>query len=280
MHWSSLERALGATVIGRHSVSGGDICQAYRVELADGRKVFVKTKAGAEPNFFPCEARGLAWLGQTGALKVPEVLAVESGFLALEWIDTGSPCSDFEHQLGLGLARLHRQGAPNSGAPNWGAPDPNFIGTLPQSNRPRPTWAEFWVEERLRPMLAHARQPAWEPRFERLFQQLHDLLPEAAPARLHGDLWRGNIMVGPLGQPVLVDPSCYGGHAEVDLAMLALFGGCSPELLDAYQQIQPLTSGWQQRRLIYQLYPLLVHVVLFAGSYRSSLERTLERLGV
>jgi len=275
MDWHSLEQALGAPVTSHHSVLGGDICQAYRIELDDGRKVFVKTRNGADPQFFPCEALGLDWLRQAGALKVPEVLAVGAEFLALEWVDSGPPRADFERQLGWGLARLHRRGAPN-----WGGPDNNFIGPLVQSNRTRPSWAEFWVEERLRPMLARARQPAWEPRFEKLFRRLPELLPEATPARLHGDLWRGNIMADSRGQPVLVDPACYGGHAEVDLAMLALFGGCSPEFLEAYQEVAPLADGWQRRQLVYQLYPLLVHVALFGGNYRNSLERSLERLGV
>lgn len=275
MDWNSLELALGAPVISHHSVSGGDICQAFRVELDDGRKVFVKTRHGADPHFFPCEAQGLAWLRQAQALEVPEVLAVGPGFLALEWIESGPPRADFERQLGEGLARLHRRGAPS-----WGGPDDNFIGPLVQSNRTRPSWAEFWVEERLRPMLARARKRVWEPRLEKLFRKLPDLLPEATPARLHGDLWRGNVMVGPQGQPVLVDPSCYGGHAEVDLAMLELFGGCSPVLLKAYQEVEPLAGGWQQRQRIYQLYPLLVHVVLFGGSYQHSLERSLDQLGV
>jgi fructosamine-3-kinase len=99
------------------------------------------------------------------------------------------------------------------------------------------------------------------------------------PARLHGDLWSGNVMADARGRPWLVDPSAYGGHREVDLAMLVLFGSPSPRVLAAYEESAPLATGWQERVELYQLLPLLVHALLFGGSYGAAAERVALRYG-
>lgn len=272
MNWSNFERELGAVVAFRRPVTGGDICQAYAIELASGQKVFVKTRADCDPDFFSAEARGLEWLAETQTLRVPRVLVAATDFLVLEWIEQGQPAADFDFQLGRGLAELHGHKA------DCGLPHRNFIGPLPQSNQNRHSWCEFWVEERLRPMLLRADRPSWEGRFQQLFRELPGWLTDEPLSRLHGDLWRGNVMVDTQGRPVLVDPSSYGGHGEVDLAMMALFGGFSPQVLRAYQQVRPLAEGWQRRQKLYQLYPLLVHGVLFGGSYVQSVEHCLQGL--
>ena len=280
----ALGTALGAAVTAMRPLAGGDINDAFSVSLDDGREVFVKTRDHADPRMFPCEARGLAWLAEAQALPVPRVLAASAGtapgpqFLALEMLRPGRRRRDYEEILGRGLAALHR-----AGAPGFGLDHDNFIGSLPQENTPCPTWAGFYAERRLLPQLRRAvdqgRAPAtWIHDLDRLAGKLDALVgPAEPPARLHGDLWGGNLHVDDSGQPVLIDPAVYGGHREVDLAMLALFGGVSERFYDAYDEAYPLDPGWPRRVPLYQLYPLLVHVNLFGMSYGSQVERALQR---
>ena len=115
---------------------------------------------------------------------------------------------------------------------------------------------------------------------ERVCERLPELVgPPEQPARLHGDLWQGNVMADTSGHPWLIDPSAYGGHREIDLAMLSLFGSISERMLDAYRERLPLADGWRERVGLYQLMPLLVHALLFGGSYRQSAERMALRYG-
>jgi fructosamine-3-kinase len=277
---AAVEAALGAKCERAAPVSGGDINEAFRVTLSDGRTVFVKTNARADVSMFPAEARGLAFLDEAKALRIPQVLAVSSGkagepsFLALEWLESRTPAPGFDERLGRGLAALHR-----FGAPGFGLSHDNFIGRLPQSNRARSTWAAFYGEERLSAQLARAVDSGVASTrlvhaVERLLAVLPDCVgPEEPPARLHGDLWGGNLHVDELGEPALIDPAVYGGQREVDLAMMRLFGGFSARTFAAYDEAFPLAPGSEERVPLYQLYPLLVHVNLFGGSYVSAAER-------
>jgi fructosamine-3-kinase len=272
----AIARALGSAVTGCHAVSGGDINEAYELTLADGRTVFAKTNRSAPAAMFPAEARGLAWLGEAGALRVPQVLAVSERFLVLEAIAAARRRSDFDELLGRGLAALHR-----FGAPGFGLDHDNFIGRLPQSNASAATWPEFYRARRIEPQLrlaadAGLASPAMRRGCERLFAALDDLVgPPEPPARLHGDLWGGNLLVDDAGAPCLIDPAAHGGHREVDLAMMRLFGGFSPRAFAAYDEAWPLSDGHEERVPLYQLYFLLVHVNLFGGSYVSGVERAL-----
>ncbi len=111
-----------------------------------------------------------------------------------------------------------------------------------------------------------------------MYEALPGSIPEEPPAKLHGDLWGGNLLVGPKGEPCLIDPAAYAGHREVDLAMMKLFGGFGPTVFSAYQESHPLAEGSAERVPLYQLYPLLVHVNLFGGGYVASVERALSSL--
>lgn len=274
--------ALGAACKKKSSVAGGDINEAYRVSLADGRTVFVKTNDRADPAMFPAEARGLQWLASAEALDVPKVLAVSAGespaYLVLEYVEPGRRVSDFDERLGRGLATLHR-----FGAPGFGLDHDNFIGRLPQHNVPLPTWHEFYRDRRLTPQFETAARrglvpPELRRAFERLCSKMEDVVgPPEPPARLHGDLWGGNLHVNARGGPCLVDPAVYGGHREMDLAMMRLFGGFSRTVFDAYADAFPLAHGHEERVPLYQLYPLLVHVNLFGGSYVGAVRRALEQ---
>jgi protein-ribulosamine 3-kinase len=280
----ALRFALGAGLRKTRRLSGGDINDAFEVELMSGVKVFLKTNAAAPASMFPAEAAGLEWLRAAGALRVPEVLAVsngredEPGFLVLELLTPGQPQRDFDQRLGRGLAELHR-----FGAPRYGWERSNFIGTLPQRNQAHDSWADFFWYERLEPQLLRAvaaGQASQRMRsgFDRLASKLTQLVgPEEPPSRLHGDLWGGNLHIDPAGEPCLIDPAAYGGHREVDLAMMRLFGGFGESAFRAYDEVWPLSPGYAERIALYQLYPLLVHVNLFGGSYVESVERSLAR---
>jgi fructosamine-3-kinase len=270
---------LGSAVKSSQPLSGGDINRAARMTLADGRVVFVKSNAEAAPTMFAAEARGLAWLGQAQALRVPSVLHVAEGFLVLEFLESGRRRPDFDEQLGRGLAALHR-----FGASGFGLDHDNFIGRLPQTNTAAGTWPDFYRERRLEPQLRLARQaglcsPSLARDFERLFAVLDDRVgPAEPPARLHGDLWGGNLMVDPAGAPCLIDPAVYGGHREVDLAMMRLFGGFGPKVFSAYEEAWPLAPGYEERVPLYQLFFLMVHVNLFGRSYLAQAEHALHSI--
>jgi fructosamine-3-kinase len=277
--WDDVGRALGSAIVERRGVGGGDINDAFAVKLADGRRVFVKTNARAPAGMFEAEARGLAWLADADALRVPEVLASGEGFLALELLAPAPRVRDFDERLGRGLALLHR-----SGPGSFGLDHDNFIGRLPQSNAPHATWAEFYREERLGPQLRMAKDRGLvsrglEKKVEALFGRMEALVgaPEP-PARLHGDLWGGNLHVDERGEPCLVDPAVYGGHREIDLAMMRLFGGFGARVFAAYEEAWPLADGAEARVALHQLYPLLVHVNLFGGGYVASVERAVDQV--
>lgn len=274
---------LGTDVVGSVEVAGGDINRAFRLGLADGRRVFVKTNAAAPAGMFTAEARGLAWLAEVGAVRVPEVLAVgdpvgdDNGgppFLVLEWIEAGPPAADHDERLGLALAALHAAGCPRFGlTDDDGHAADNWIGTIPQPNAPTTTWPEFYGRRRLEPLVRSGVDrgllpPSASGDLDGLLDRLVERCgPPELPRRLHGDLWGGNAMVDADGAPVLVDPAVYGGHREVDLAMMRLFGGFGRRVFEAYAEALPLAAGHEQRVALYQLYPLLVHAHLFGGAY-------------
>lgn len=269
----AVARQLGVEVVASRAVSGGDINQASALKLGDGRTVFAKSNPAAPAGMFAAEARGLAFLAEARALRVPEVIAVGPAakgpsYLLLEHIESAAPRKDHDQTLGRGLAALHR-----FGAPGFGLDHDNFIGRLPQDNGALPSWPEFYAQRRLLPQLRMARDrrlapPALVAGVEAVCARLGELVgPEEPPARLHGDLWGGNAMVDDHGQPCLIDPAAHGGHREVDLAMMRLFGGFSSRTFAAYAEAYPLAPGHEERVPLYQLYFLLVHVNLFGGGY-------------
>ena len=260
-----LAEALGRPVAALRAVPGGDLNDAYAARLADGTDVFVKTRPGAAPGEFAAEAEGLRWLAEPGTLRVAEVLAVGGEWLALRWIERGRLDARGEEELGRGLAALHR-----AGAPAFGGPRPLRLGPLELPNDPSEDWPSFYAERRLAPLAVRA---GLADVVGRVCARIGDLAgPAEAPARLHGDLWSGNVLAGADGRPWLVDPAAYGGHREVDLAMLALFGTPSARTLAAYDEVWPRADGHERRVALYQLFPLLVHAVLFGGGYVRSAE--------
>ncbi|MFI0419579.1 fructosamine kinase family protein [Spongiactinospora sp. 9N601] len=245
-----------------------------RGELPDGRAVFVKSAlaSGGVPHLFTSEAAGLAWLAEPGAIAVPEVIEAGDERLVLAWVEPGDATAEAAARLGRELARTHAAGAAGFGA-SW----PGFIAELPMDNEPVADWPEFYATRRLLPFVRRARDAGQLSAGDAgLIEQVAERLPRLAgpaepPARIHGDLWGGNVLwTGE--RAMLIDPAAHGGHRETDLAMLALFG--APHLatiLAAYDEEAPLADGWRDRVPLHQLHPLLVHVCLFGEAYRGSL---------
>ena len=269
----------GEPVAAARRVGGGCINEGWRVDLASGKRLFVKTRAQVAPGEYAAEAEGLRWLGEPGAVRVPAVHAVAGDMLALEWIDEGTLDAAGAEDLGRGLAALHAAGADGFG---WHAPI--RFGRLEISNESAASWPKFYAERRLRPLARQARDEgslsrAGADAVESVCERIDDLAgPPEAPARLHGDLWGGNVMAGSDGRAVLIDPAAHGGHREVDLAMLRLFGSPGSLVFDAYAEAAPLADGHERRVGLWQLFPLLVHAILFGGSYGASAERTARSL--
>ncbi len=269
-----LETTLGAPVTDTRAVFGGDINQAAVFSAGDAR-YFVKWNTSAPPQMFPTEAHGLRLLAEPGALRVPDVIAqgdAEDGapaFLVLEYIETGRKRGDTTMAaFGAGLAELHR-----ATAEQHGLDCDNFIGRLPQPNTPSPSWAAFYRDQRIGYQMELARERGRLPKHrEDLLTRLMERLPAILgdgdiPASLiHGDLWGGNYLVDANGDAVLIDPAVCYGHREMDLAMSELFGGFSARFYEAYQATWP-TPGYDERRALYQLYYILVHLNLFGESY-------------
>jgi fructosamine-3-kinase len=194
-----------------------------------------------------------------------------------------------EQELGRGLAATHAAGAPcfgsfrAAGGPSVDRPgghgEAAWLGSLRLPNEPTADWPSFYAERRLRPLARLARErdalgASGLAALERVCERIAELTgPAEPPARLHGDLWHGNVLADTQGRPWLVDPFAYGGHREMDLAMLALFGSPSARLLASYLELAPLADGWEERAGLYQLFPLLVHALLFGGSYRDAAAR-------
>jgi fructosamine-3-kinase len=277
---SQLAAALGEEVLGLEPVPGGDLNAAFRATLAGGARVFVKTAPDAAPGAYAAEAAGLRWLGAVGALPVPEVLAVDERWLALAWVDGGGRLD--EAALGRGLAEIHRAGAERFGALPGGG-DAYVLGPLTLPNEPRDAWPAFYAESRLLPLARMAAdRGALDAGGVRAVESVAARIGELAgpaepPARLHGDLWSGNVHAGADGRPWLIDPAAYGGHREIDLAMLSLFGSPGASFGNAYDEVWPRAQGHQERVALHQLLPLLVHAVLFGGGYGTSARRAAER---
>ncbi|HEY7045290.1 MAG TPA: fructosamine kinase family protein [Nocardioidaceae bacterium] len=265
------EALLGTAVVATTPVAGGDVCTATRLRLSDGRSAFVKTRPHAPTGFFAAEARGLDWLADGDGAAVPKVLGVSDDCLILSWIEPGRPSLDTAEAFARQLAATH-----TSGADRFGGEQDGYIGTLPLTNAPADTWTTFWATRRVLPYLKVARDrdhitDGDAAAVEEVIEQIDEYAgPPEPPSRIHGDLWSGNIVWAAEGPAYLVDPAAHGGHRETDLAMLALFGAPHlSRLLEAYDEAAVLADGWRERQPLHQLHPLLVHAILFGGSYGS-----------
>ena len=232
--------------------------------------------------YYAAEAAGLEWLRVESGPPIPEVISVGQAALEIERISESSPSSAAAGAFGAALAARQNAGADAFGVGPPTAPGSGWIADVPMPYGTFDSFGPMYAELRIRPYLKLAREvEAFTADEFAVFEQLCDRLlgddpslvgPGEPPARIHGDLWSGNLLWAPDrdGNPAvwLVDPAAYGGHRETDLAMLALFGAPQfDRIVGAYCDVNPLADGWRTRIPLHQVYPLLVHTVLFGGGY-------------
>jgi fructosamine-3-kinase len=274
---AAIGRVTGAAVRDLRPAGAQHRWHHYRALLADGRAVFAKVAPAGLGGVFGAEARGLRWLGEAGAVAMPEVLGWDDATLVVSWVAAGRPDPAAAQRFGRDLARMHR-----AGAVAFGAPWPGFIASLSMPNdqaAPAPaagdggTWPGWYAACRVLPYLRLAVDAgtlggADARLVEAAMARAADVAgPAEPPSRIHGDCWAGNVIWSG-GSGWLVDPAAHGGHRETDLAMLALFGApYLDRILGAYADEAPLAPGWRQRVPLHQLHPLLVHVCLFGDAY-------------
>ena len=280
------------------AVGGGSINNAYFITTGQQQHWFCKINDAIRfPDLFVLERQGLALLGATATIRVPQVIACEviagKQVLVLEWIEEGLRSDSFWTTFGRQLAQLHQVTGPGFGlsiAPPFdGLSSPssapalplnNYMGSLPQSNTPSPDWVEFFRDQRLEPQIKLAADNGHlgaraVRQFQGLYKALDTIFEKEPPALLHGDLWSGNFLCDGRGHPVLIDPAVYYGHRSMDLAMTTLFGGFERPFYEAYAWHYPFPPNYRQQWDICNLYPLLIHLNLFGASYLGNILHTI-----
>lgn len=278
-------KSCGLTVLSSQPLSGGMINQAARLETTNG-PFFIKLNVQAPPALFEREVEGLRAIKGTNTVPVPEVFHFAEAqkevpaFLILEWIPGAPPGLEFTRRFAEDLANLHQTLVPDF----FGWHSDNFLGELPQINTKEKSWPRFYGECRLKPQLSLARArkllPAHrEKLLDAILNNVDDLLGdfEPRPTLLHGDLWSGNFIS--MGKhAVVIDPAVYYGEREMEIAFIELFGGFPPDFVATYNQILPLQKGYEKRRFVHQLYPLLVHLNHFGETYGARLDNTCRQI--
>lgn len=258
----------------KKSISGGDINESYQLNLSNGKSIFMKQNSKTNIDFFQQEIKGLQTIQSTDSISVPEVYGYgidgNHSFLLMENIEAGKKIKDYWIVFAQELAEMHRFKFNH----NFGFVDDNYIGASKQINTSCDSWIRFFKEYRLKPQIQWTKAYFSNQEIEKLYllyDHMQDLLIEPIqPSLIHGDLWAGNYITGYDGKAWLIDPACYVGHAEADIAMTELFGGYPAEFYEAYKKIGILQPGYERRRDLYNLYHLLNHVHLFGYSYVSS----------
>jgi fructosamine-3-kinase len=285
--FASAAECLGTRLTESEPCAGGDINAAWKLTLTDDREIFLKSRPDAPLEEFQMEAAGLRWLAEAGTILVPAVLGVVEQpvpALMLEWVEPGGRLdANGEEEFGRGLAGIHRIEATRYGQLPEGAPDrslhvgPVDLGRCVEADSGRgfgPCYAAR-LEGLVRQAINVGRIDTEAARqITTLCARIDQIAGVAEPPALtHGDLWSGNLLVTEGGRPCLVDPAAHAAHREMDLAMLALFGAPSDRFLAAYKEEFPLEPDFRQRVELWQVQPLLIHAILFGGSYGAAAAR-------
>ncbi|MGB5941716.1 MAG: fructosamine kinase family protein [Leeuwenhoekiella sp.] len=265
-----LENSLNAKILQAKPLTGGDINEALLLTTAAGNRVIKLNDKDKFPKMFAREAEGLQLLATTKTFQVPEVHLhgewEHQSYLVMEYIPQGREKDDFWALFGKNLAKLHR----NSRS-QFGLHYDNYIGSLPQYNTAKTDAAEFYITQRLEPQFKIAAEGGYSfDNISAFYKKTEAIIPKEPSGLIHGDLWSGNYLVNTLGEPALIDPAVSFAPREMDIGLMHLFGGFDESLYDSYNQIYPLSDGWQERTKLWQLYYVLVHVNLFGGGYYAS----------
>lgn len=262
------------------SVGGGCINETHKISFAN-QLFFCKINSATKfPHLFHKEASGLRLIAQQNLIKVPGVIdCFETNgqqVLLLQWIHEGERTEGFWKKFGEQLAALHQVSNEH-----FGLNEDNYMGSVPQSNQPVDNWIDFFIQQRLQPLIdkclkQNLLSSKHQTQFENLYKQLPSIFDqEQKPSLLHGDLWSGNFMCSQNEEPVLIDTAVYFGHPSIDLGMTTLFGGFHAAFYEAYNYHSPFPSNNKEQWEVCNLYPLLIHLLLFGRSYLSAIERTL-----
>jgi fructosamine-3-kinase len=264
-------------IVSSQSVGGGCINAGARLKTESGRPFFLKTNPRAPEAMFKREAEGLEALRVEEGPKVPVPFIHGNTFILLEDLQPAPPKQNYWETFGRQLAALHRRTSPQ-----FGFEHDNYIGSTPQPNPWTESGTTFFKQSRLlfQAKLALKRDLLDSEnlkRVEKLADQLDDLIPPQPASLIHGDLWSGNAISGSAGEPALIDPATHFGWAEAELGMTSLFGRFPTRFYAAYEEVNPLSSGWQDRLPIYNLYHLLNHLNLFGKGYLGQVKSILNR---
>jgi fructosamine-3-kinase len=261
-------------------IAAGNHNQGVRLETNEGI-FFLKINFDHERNILAKESEGLQKLQKSTFLKIPQTFGHgrigDYNYLLSEFIPSTRHQLDYWEELGLGLAHLHL-----NHSREFGLDSDNYIASLSQKNHFTENWLDFFIEQRLEPMLGMAYFDKLIPidflkKFQAIYSHLESLFPKEKPSLLHGDLWSGNVICDQDGKPCLIDPAIYYGHREMDLAFSRLFGGFDSRFYEAYESILPLEPDFESRMGVYNLYPLLVHLNLFGTAYLPGIEKIVKR---
>jgi fructosamine-3-kinase len=269
------------SILALEPIHGGDINQSYLVKTSEGDYFLKSNSDSFGKDMLEKEAKGLLLILEAGCMRVPQPVFYgefrHQIYLVMEFLKRGMRKDDFWEDFGRALAELH--GRSNT---YFGLEYDNYIGSLPQSNQIHSNWADFLAEERILKLVSKAvglgqLQIAHVRAAENICRKLNNIFPDSRPSLIHGDLWAGNFLVGEDGHALIFDPAVYYGHREMDIAMSQLFGGFENGFYRAYNHHFPLDPGYTDRTALCQLYPLLVHLILFGGHYYGRVKDILDK---
>ena len=277
-------------------VQGGDINKSYGIQLSNGNLLFMKSNEKSKVDFFVKEAHNIKAIAKTNTIATPKILGfgTEDGedvgysFLLLDFVELGNLDADFWEKFAETLGNMHKSTTEAfiskedlAEGKIFGFYEDNYIGKTKQINSPKKTWVDFFRENRLAPQFKMAEKyfsTEDSKLIDKLLDNLADFLIEPrSPSLLHGDLWAGNVMCDTKTQAMLIDPACYVGHPEADIAMTELFGGFSDRFYAAYKNTGLLQPQYKERRDLYNLYHLLNHLNMFGESYLPAVKSILEK---
>ena len=262
-------------------IAAGSHNQGIKLQSITG-DFFLKLNFNHKKDILTKESEGLGLLRKATFLKIPATFGSgrigDHNYLLSELITSGRQHPGYWENLGIGLAHLHL-----THHTLFGLEGDNYIASIRQKNLLMDNWVDFFIEQRLDPLIGKAYFDKLIPigflkRFQEIYPKLASLFPVEKPSLIHGDLWSGNVIANRDGQPCLIDPAVYFGHREMDLAFSRLFGGFDNKFYSAYESVLPLEPGFENRMGVYNLYPLLVHLNLFGTAYLPGIERTINRL--
>ena len=265
-----------------YPVKGGDLNDCFRIESFT-HKYFLKLNTAQNfPNLFLKEVRGLQAIAETNLFNNPKIISVgetdnDFQYLILEWIEKGEANFTNWSEFGERLAKLHQ-----NTNDTFGWEEDNYIGIILQPNQYKSSWKDFYANSRILPMIKLlADKKILKNKdikaAEKICLEIDNFFPNEKPALLHGDLWNGNIIPRSNGEITLIDPATYYGHREMDLAMADLFGGFDDAFFDTYNEIFPIENDFEERKQIAQLFPLLVHALLYEGYYIDDVQAILKK---